>query len=50
MDVIGVIPARFISKRFQGKVIETDYDTIAVDTPRDLERVKEYLSNLKGLE
>ena len=34
---------RVLEEGFRIKVIETYYDTIAVDTPRDLERVKEYL-------
>jgi 3-deoxy-manno-octulosonate cytidylyltransferase (CMP-KDO synthetase) len=38
---------RALEEGFRIKVIETSYDTIAVDTPQDLERVKEYLSKGK---
>lgn len=34
---------RVLENGFSIKVIETKYDTIGVDTPEDLERVKEYL-------
>ncbi|MCM8757756.1 MAG: 3-deoxy-manno-octulosonate cytidylyltransferase [Candidatus Omnitrophica bacterium] len=39
---------RVLSEGFKIKVLETKYDTIGVDTPEDLERLKEYLKkNLK---
>jgi 3-deoxy-manno-octulosonate cytidylyltransferase (CMP-KDO synthetase) len=34
---------RVLEEGFRIKVIETKYDTIGVDTPQDLERVKKYL-------
>ena len=34
---------RVLEEGFRIKVIETKYDTIGVDTPEDLEKVKEYL-------
>jgi 3-deoxy-manno-octulosonate cytidylyltransferase (CMP-KDO synthetase) len=34
---------RVLQEGFRIKVIETKYDTIGVDTPQDLEKVKEYL-------
>jgi len=34
---------RVLEEGFRIKVIETTYDTIGVDTPQDLEKVKEYL-------
>jgi len=34
---------RVLEEGFRIKVIETKYDTIGVDTPEDLERVKQYL-------
>lgn len=34
---------RVLSEGYRIKVIETKYDTIGVDTPHDLEKVKEYL-------
>ncbi len=34
---------RVLEESFRIKVIETKYDTIGVDTPQDLEKVKEYL-------
>lgn len=36
---------RILEDGFKIKVIETKYDTIGVDTPEDLERVKEFLKN-----
>jgi 3-deoxy-manno-octulosonate cytidylyltransferase (CMP-KDO synthetase) len=38
---------RILEESFRIKVIETKYDTIGVDTPQDLERVKEYLRKEK---
>jgi 3-deoxy-manno-octulosonate cytidylyltransferase (CMP-KDO synthetase) len=38
---------RVLEEGFRIKVIETKYDTIGVDTPEDLERVKEYLEKEK---
>jgi 3-deoxy-manno-octulosonate cytidylyltransferase (CMP-KDO synthetase) len=39
---------RVLEEGFRIKVIETKYDTIGVDTPEDLEKVKEYLSKSKS--
>jgi len=36
-----------LQEGFKIKVIETKYDTIGVDTPQDLERVKASLQNLR---
>lgn len=36
---------RILHEGFRIKVIETKYDTVGVDTPEDLERVKNYLQN-----
>lgn len=36
---------RVLEEGFRIKVIETKYDTVGVDTPQDLEKVKEYLSD-----
>lgn len=38
---------RVLEEGFRIKVIETKYDTISVDTPEDLEKVKEYLKKKK---
>jgi len=38
---------RVLEEGFRIKVIETKYDTIGVDTPEDLEKVKEYLQKEK---
>jgi 3-deoxy-manno-octulosonate cytidylyltransferase (CMP-KDO synthetase) len=38
---------RVLSEGFKIKVLETKYETIGVDTPQDLERVKEYLKKEK---
>jgi 3-deoxy-manno-octulosonate cytidylyltransferase (CMP-KDO synthetase) len=38
---------RVLEEGFRIKVIETKYDTISVDTPQDLERVKRYLETEK---
>jgi 3-deoxy-manno-octulosonate cytidylyltransferase (CMP-KDO synthetase) len=38
---------RVLEQGFRIKVIETKYDTIGVDTPQDLEKVKEYLQKEK---
>lgn len=38
---------RVLEEGFRIKVIETKYDTIGVDTPEDLEKVKQYLKNHK---
>ena len=38
---------RVLEEGFRIKVIETKYDTIGVDTPEDLDRVKEYLEKEK---
>jgi 3-deoxy-manno-octulosonate cytidylyltransferase (CMP-KDO synthetase) len=38
---------RVLEEGFRIKVVETNYDTIAVDTPQDLERVKECLAKGK---
>jgi len=40
---------RVLEAGFRIKVIETKHDTIGVDTPQDLERAKEYLSQHKLL-
>jgi 3-deoxy-manno-octulosonate cytidylyltransferase (CMP-KDO synthetase) len=34
---------RVLENGFKIKVIETNYDSISVDTPKDLERVKKYI-------
>jgi 3-deoxy-manno-octulosonate cytidylyltransferase (CMP-KDO synthetase) len=34
---------RVLEEGFRIKMIETKYDTIGVDTPQDLEKVKQYL-------
>jgi len=39
---------RVLEEGFRIKVIETKYDTIGVDTPEDLEKVKEYLMKSSG--
>ncbi len=39
---------RALEEGYRIKVIETKYDTIGVDTPEDLEKVKQYLANQKG--
>lgn len=39
---------RVLEEGYKIKVIETKYDTIGVDTPEDLERVKEYLQREKA--
>ncbi|PIP20073.1 MAG: 3-deoxy-manno-octulosonate cytidylyltransferase [Candidatus Omnitrophica bacterium CG23_combo_of_CG06-09_8_20_14_all_40_11] len=39
---------RVLEEGFRIKVIETKYDTIGVDTPEDLEKVKEYLNKSSG--
>ncbi|MBI5145580.1 MAG: 3-deoxy-manno-octulosonate cytidylyltransferase [Candidatus Omnitrophica bacterium] len=39
---------RVLEYGYKIKVIETKYDTIGVDTPQDLERVKEYLQRGKN--
>jgi 3-deoxy-manno-octulosonate cytidylyltransferase (CMP-KDO synthetase) len=36
---------RVLEEGFRIKVIETKYDTIGVDTPEDLEKVKKYLAD-----
>ena len=36
---------RILEEGFRIKVIETKYDTIGVDTPQDLERVRDFLAN-----
>ena len=36
---------RFIENGYRVQYIEVDSDTIAVDTPNDLERVREYIKN-----
>lgn len=38
---------RVLEEGFRIKVIETKYDTIGVDTPADLERVKQYLEKVE---
>jgi 3-deoxy-manno-octulosonate cytidylyltransferase (CMP-KDO synthetase) len=38
---------RVLSEGFKIKVLETKYETIGVDTPQDLERLKEYLKKEK---
>ena len=38
---------RVLEEGFRIKVVETKYDTIGVDTPEDLERVREYLDREK---
>lgn len=38
---------RVLEEGYRIKVIQTKYDTIGVDTPEDLERVKEYLSKTR---
>jgi len=38
---------RVLSEGYRIKVLETKYDTIGVDTPQDLEKVKEYLKKEK---
>jgi len=39
---------RVLEEGFRIKVIETDYDTFGVDTPEDLEKVKEYLNKSRA--
>lgn len=39
---------RVLEEGFRIKVIETKYDTIGVDTPQDLEKVKQYLEKEKN--
>ncbi|MFA5114557.1 MAG: 3-deoxy-manno-octulosonate cytidylyltransferase [Candidatus Omnitrophota bacterium] len=39
---------RVLEGGYRIKVIETKHDTIGVDTPEDLERVRQYLENRKG--
>ncbi|MDD4939800.1 MAG: 3-deoxy-manno-octulosonate cytidylyltransferase [Candidatus Omnitrophica bacterium] len=39
---------RVLEEGFRIKVIETKYDTIGVDTPEDLEKVREYLKKTPG--
>lgn len=39
---------RVLEEGFRIKVIETKYDTIGVDTPEDLEKVREYLTKSSG--
>lgn len=39
---------RVLEEGFRIKVIETKYDTIGVDTPEDLEKVKQYLKKEKA--
>lgn len=39
---------RALEAGFRIKVVETEYDTISVDTPEDLEKVKEYLQREKA--
>jgi len=39
---------RALEEGYRIKVIETKYDTIGVDTPEDLEKVKQYLASQKG--
>lgn len=41
---------RILEEGFRIKVIETKYDTIGVDTPEDLEKVKEYLKTAGSAE
>jgi len=40
---------RVLSEGFKIKVLETKYETIGVDTPQDLERLKEYLKKEKEI-
>ncbi|MFA4983759.1 MAG: 3-deoxy-manno-octulosonate cytidylyltransferase [Candidatus Omnitrophota bacterium] len=39
---------RVLQEGYRIKVIETKHDTIGVDTPEDLEKVRQYLENRKG--
>jgi 3-deoxy-manno-octulosonate cytidylyltransferase (CMP-KDO synthetase) len=39
---------RVLEEGYRIKVIETKYDTIGVDTPEDLEKVRRYLASQKG--
>ncbi|HLD83153.1 MAG TPA: 3-deoxy-manno-octulosonate cytidylyltransferase [Candidatus Omnitrophota bacterium] len=39
---------RILEQGFRIKVVESKFDTIGVDTPEDLEKVKEYLRNAAG--
>jgi 3-deoxy-manno-octulosonate cytidylyltransferase (CMP-KDO synthetase) len=39
---------RVLEEGFRIKVIETKYDTVGVDTPEDLEKVKQYLRKAKA--
>lgn len=43
----GLEQLRVLEEGFRIKVIETKCDTIGVDTPEDLERVKEYLRKIR---
>jgi 3-deoxy-manno-octulosonate cytidylyltransferase (CMP-KDO synthetase) len=36
---------RVLEEGFRIKVIETKYDTVGVDTPQDLDKVKDYLQH-----
>jgi 3-deoxy-manno-octulosonate cytidylyltransferase (CMP-KDO synthetase) len=38
---------RVLEEGFRIKVVETKFDTVGVDTPEDLEKVKKYLTNAK---
>ncbi len=47
-DIEKLEQLRILESGFRIKVVETNYDTIGVDTPEDLEKVKEYLAKEKA--